>query len=137
MSLLICINTLGPPPHLRLSDKYPMILLAGEVPFSLHRSIVLSFRLVQNDAHPFPRGKESGADVRHRPTLTLTDDLHQRAHLNRLPPTVRTHPADHTAGQLTTHTQIKYTFTKSAVCTDMIKIPPRCIMQQFAITVCF
>lgn len=101
--------TLSPVPHLRLSDKYPMILLTGEVAFSLHRSVVLSFGLIQNDTHPFPRGEESGADVRHRPTLALTDDLHQRAHFHRLPPAVRTHPADHTARQLThTHTQLTW-----------------------------
>lgn len=58
-----------------------MIFLAGEVAFPLHGAIVLSFGLIQYDAHPFPRGKEGGADIGDSTTLTLPYHLHYRANL--------------------------------------------------------
>lgn len=66
---------------LRLPDEDAVILLAGEVAFSLHRSIVLAFRLIQDDPHPFARGKEGGADVGYGSSLTLTGHLHYGADL--------------------------------------------------------
>lgn len=58
-----------------------MILLTGEIALPLHRAVVLAFRLVQDDAHPFTRGKEGGADVGHRPPLTLSCHLDYGADL--------------------------------------------------------
>lgn len=60
-----------------------MILLTGEVAFPLHGTIVLAFGLIQNDAHPFPRRKESGADIGDSASLTFPDHLHHRANLVR------------------------------------------------------
>ena len=67
--------------NLGLSDKYPMVILAGEVAFPLHSAIVLAFGLIQYDTHPFPGGKEGGADVSDSTTLTLPCHLHHRATL--------------------------------------------------------
>lgn len=58
-----------------------MILLAGEVALPLHRSVVLAFRLVQDDPHPFARGKEGGANVGYSASLSLTGHLHYGADL--------------------------------------------------------
>lgn len=60
-----------------------MILLTGEVAFPLHSTIVLAFGLIQNDAHPFPRCKESGADIGDSAPLAFPYHLHHRANLVR------------------------------------------------------
>lgn len=60
-----------------------MILLTGEVAFPLHRAIVLAFGLIQNDTHPFPRGKESGADIGDSAPLAFPYHLHYSANLVR------------------------------------------------------
>lgn len=67
--------------NLGLSDKYPMIFFTGEVAFPLHGAIILAFRFIQYDTHPFPRGKEGGADVGNGATLTLPCHLYYRANL--------------------------------------------------------
>lgn len=67
--------------HLGLSDKYPVVFLTGEVAFPLHGAIVLAFGLIQYDAHPFPRGKEGGANIGNSTTLPLPYHLHYRANL--------------------------------------------------------
>lgn len=67
--------------NLRLPNKNPTIFLTREVAFPLHGAIVLAFGLVQNDAHPFPRGKESGANVGYCAPLALPYYLHYRANL--------------------------------------------------------
>lgn len=67
--------------NLGLSDKNPMILLTSEVAFPLDCAIVLAFGLIQYDAHPFPWGKESGANIGNSTPLTLSYDLHYRADL--------------------------------------------------------
>lgn len=77
-----------------------MILLTGEVALALHRAVVLAFGLVQDDAHPLPRGKERGADVGHRAALPFPDHLHQRTRFDGPPAPVRAHPAAATAGGL-------------------------------------
>lgn len=59
-----------------------MMLLTGEVTLALHGAVVLALGLVQNDSHPFPRGKEGVADVGHRAALPLADHLHQGAHFD-------------------------------------------------------
>lgn len=58
-----------------------MILLTSEVAFPLDCAIVLAFGLIQYDAHPFPWGKESGANIGNSTPLTLSYDLHYRADL--------------------------------------------------------
>lgn len=58
-----------------------MVFLTGEVAFPLHRAIVLAFGLIQYDAHPFPRGKEGGANIGNSTPLTLPYHLHYRADL--------------------------------------------------------
>lgn len=68
---------------LGLSDEDPVVLLAGEVALPLHGAIVLPFGLVEDDAHPLPRGEEGGADVGHGATLALPDHLHHGADLGR------------------------------------------------------
>lgn len=90
----VCVS-----PDLRLADKYPMILLAGEVGLALHSAVIFALRLVQDDSYPFPRGKKCGPDIRHSATLPFTNHLHQRAHLHRLP-SIRTHPRYHSTRQL-------------------------------------
>lgn len=67
--------------NLRLPNKNPTIFLTGEVAFPLHGAIVLAFGLIQNDAHPFPRGKECGANVGYCAPLALPYYLHYRANL--------------------------------------------------------
>lgn len=67
--------------NLGLSDKYPMVFFAGEVALPLHGAIVLAFGLIQYDSHPFPRGKESGANVGNSTPLALPDHLHYVADL--------------------------------------------------------
>lgn len=52
-----------------------MIFLTAEVALPLHGAVILPFGLVQNDAHPFARGEERGADVSHRALLALTGHL--------------------------------------------------------------
>lgn len=58
-----------------------MVFLTGEVAFPLHGAIILAFWLIQYDAHPFPRGKEGGANIGNSTTLTLPYHLHYRANL--------------------------------------------------------
>lgn len=58
-----------------------MVFLTGEVALALHGAIVLALGLIQNDTHPFPRGKEGGTHVCNSPTLTLSYHLHYRADL--------------------------------------------------------
>jgi len=60
-----------------------VVLLAGEVAFTLHRAVVLALGLVQDDAHPFSRGEEGGAHVGYGAPLALTDDLHHGADLGQ------------------------------------------------------
>lgn len=72
-----------PTTNLGLSDKNPMIFLAGEVAFPLDCAIVLAFGLIQYDPHPFPRSKESGANIGHSTPLTLSYDLHYRTDLGQ------------------------------------------------------
>lgn len=86
--------------YLRLSHKYPTVLLAGEVALALHGAVVLARGLVQDDPHPFPRGEERVADVGHGAALPLPDHLHQGAHSDGPPAAVRAHPAAATAGGL-------------------------------------
>ena len=69
--------------YLGLSDKDPVVLLAGEVAFALHGAVVLALGLVQDDAHPFPRGEEGGAHVGYSATLALPDDPHHGADLEQ------------------------------------------------------
>lgn len=70
-----------------------MILLAGEVALALHGAVVLALGLIQDDSHPFPRGKEGVADVGHRATLPLADHLHQGAYFDGPAAPVGAHPA--------------------------------------------
>lgn len=79
--------------YLRLSHKYPAILLAGEVALALHGAVVLALGLIQDDSHPFPRGKEGVADVGHRAALALADHLHQGAYFDGPAAPVGAHPA--------------------------------------------
>lgn len=79
--------------YLRLSHKYPTILLAGEVALALHGAVVLALGLIQDDSHPFPRGKEGVADVGHGAALPLADHLHQGAYFDGPAAPVRAHPA--------------------------------------------
>lgn len=67
--------------NLRLSDKYPMVFLTGEVALPLDSSIVLAFRLIKYDTNPFSRGEESGTDVGHSATLTFPGHLYYGANL--------------------------------------------------------
>lgn len=76
-----------PNPHatnLRLSDKYPMIFLTGEVAFPLHIPIVLAFGLIQYDTNPFSSSEEGRTDVGNSSTLTLSCDLYNRANLEEV-----------------------------------------------------
>lgn len=86
--------------YLWLPHKNPTILFAGEVALALHRSIILAFGLVQNDSHPFPWGKERGANVGHCATLLLPYHLHQGAHFDGPATPIWAHPAAATAGGL-------------------------------------
>lgn len=70
-----------------------MILLAGEVVPSLHRAVVLSLGLVQNDSHPFPGRKEGVPDVGHRAALPLANHLHQGVDFDGPAAPVGAHPA--------------------------------------------
>lgn len=58
-----------------------MIVLTGEVAFPLHGAIVLAFGVIQYDTHPFPRSKESGANIGNSTPLTLPYHFHYRANL--------------------------------------------------------
>lgn len=77
-----------------------MMLLAGEVALALHGAVVLALGLIQNDSHPFPRGKEGVADVGHRAALPLADHLHQGAYFDGPAAPVWAHPAAAAAGGL-------------------------------------
>lgn len=58
-----------------------MIFLTGEVAFPLDSAIILAFCLIQNDANPLPRGKQSRTNICNCTPLTLPDHLHNRANL--------------------------------------------------------
>lgn len=77
-----------------------MALLAGEVALALHGAVVLALGLIQNDPHPFPRGKEGVADVGHRAALPLADHLHRGADFDGPAAPVGAHPAAAAAGGL-------------------------------------
>lgn len=69
------------PTNLGLPDEYAVIFLTGEVALALHGAIVLAFRLIQYDTHPFPRSKEGSANVGNSAALTLSCHLDYRANL--------------------------------------------------------
>lgn len=58
-----------------------MVFFAGEVALALHGAVVLAFGLIQYDSNPFPRGKESGANVGNSTPLALPNHLHYVADL--------------------------------------------------------
>lgn len=86
--------------HLWLSDKYPMILLTGEVALALHGAVVLPFGLVQDDSHPLSWGKQRVPNVGDGALLTFPDHLHQGAHFDGPPAPIWAHPAAAAAGGL-------------------------------------
>lgn len=67
--------------NLRLSDKYSMIFLTGKVAFPLHGAIILAFRFIQYDTHPFSWGKKGCTNVGNSATLTLPGHLYYRTNL--------------------------------------------------------
>lgn len=77
-----------------------MILFTGEVTLSLYGAVIFALGFIQDDPHPFSRGKEGGPDVGHCATLPLPNHLHQGAHFDGPPAPVWAHPAAATAGGL-------------------------------------
>ncbi len=108
-----------------------MILLTGEVTFPLHSAIVLAAGFIQYDTHPFPGGKEGGADIGNSATLTLPYHLHYTANLGEEEQTRGRHC------ELFYNNLVKYFFSISSIfCPSCVCIGKVTYLRRFATLHC-